>query len=469
MDENTTFSGSSVPITAAAVPPVDLGFRAKPGNLDQARADHVGLATEPVKSSSRWREVAVLLPMIVLADMTIYRGAGYAGWAVLFAVVPLLLALGAPRPRFRHDLWIVGLMQILLAVNLAWCGSWLQVVLGFALMVAFAMALSGLRPYVLDILAYAMQVGPVGLKNLLDHVQWSGRAAPLMARVRLLGVILPVAAILAFGSLFVLANPNLAVAFKTGIQEVFRSLHVWIASLGLSAKDVVFWFFVAWIAAGLLRPMMRESILDQFAVNASRMAKKAVDSVCSLLYAPYRNMLVALIALFAAYLPFEFATLWFREFPQGFYYAGYAHEGAAWLTAALALATGVLSLVFRGSVLRDPRLPQLRRLTWLWVAENALLAAAVYNRLFIYIHFNGMTRMRTVGLFGMTLVVIGFVLVVWKVVHQRDLVWLIRRQLLALAMAVYRFAITPVDVLVHAYNVRQVLAGVLAPSVQISV
>ncbi len=48
----------------------------------------------------------------------------------------------------------------------------------------------------------------------------------------------------------------------------------------------------------------------------------------------------------------------------------------------------MLSLIFRGRVLADPRLPRLRRLAWLWSAENMLLAAAVYHRLFIYIGFN---------------------------------------------------------------------------------
>jgi hypothetical protein len=166
---------------------------------------------------------------------------------------------------------------------------------------------------------------------------------------------------------------------------------------------------------------------------------------------------------------FEFRTLWFREFPKGFYYAGYAHEGAAWLTASLALATVVLSLIFRGGILRDPRLPRLRRMAWIWSAENLVLAATVYNRLHIYVNFNGMTRMRTVALFGVTAVVAGVILVVWKILHNRDFVWLVRRHLAALAVVVYLFALTPVDALVHTYNVNRVLAGDLAPSVQISV
>lgn len=80
-----------------------------------------------------------------------------------------------------------------------------------------------------------------------------------------------------------------------------------------------------------------------------------------------------------------------------------------------------------------------------------------------------MTRMRTVGLLGVTAVVVGFVLVVRKITRGHDFVWLVRRQLWTLAVAVYLFAVIPVDPLVHTYNVRRILDGDPAPSVQISV
>ena len=90
------------------------------------------------------------------------------------------------------------------------------------------------------------------------------------------------------------------------------------------------------------------------------------------------------------------------------------------------------------------------------------MALAVYHRMHIYINFNGMTRMRTVGLLGITAVVIGFVLVVWKIVHGRGFVWLINRQLWTLAAAIFLYAVLPVDWLVHTYNVRRILRGELA-------
>jgi len=161
--------------------------------------------------------------------------------------------------------------------------------------------------------------------------------------------------------------------------------------------------------------------------------------------------------------------MWGGDFPDGFYYSGFAHEGAAWLTTALALATVLLSLIFRGSILRDQRIRSLRRLTWLWSLENLLLAAAVYHRLFIYIGFNGMSRMRIVGLYGISAVVVGFILVLWKIARNRKFLWLFRRHLWTLGIALYLLALTPMDRFVVGYNVRRILEGDPAPSVQISV
>jgi hypothetical protein len=174
------------------------------------------------------------------------------------------------------------------------------------------------------------------------------------------------------------------------------------------------------------------------------------------------------VVIYAVYLVFEFRTLWFRQFPKGFYYSGYAHDGAAWLTIALALATSLLSLIFPGRVLAEPRANQLKRLAWIWSFENLVLAAAVYNRLLTYVGFNGMTPMRILGFYGVSAVVGGFLLVMVKIARGHDLAWLIQRHLWTLGLAIYLYAITPLDYLAMRYNVSRILKGDSAPSVQIT-
>lgn len=451
-------SGTSAPPTAQMYEDGDLlkrrgqTKRLSPSAIDQP----------PV----RLRELAAVVAAVVLCDLTIYRGHGFAGYALLFVGLPALVALGAFRPLPGAAAWTTGIMLLLLAGRLLWCGSILAVAAGFSLVAAFAISLSGQRPFVVETIVFASQAIASGYRRFV-HYGRSTAISPLM-RLPLLNVGLPLLALVIFGTVFVLANPDLVASFSMALAEFSQQVRAWL--LRLSAGEVVFCGVVAWVATGLLRQVsLRGEARDAPFVEPPVPKASPAVPVAASLYPAFRNTLATVIVLFAAYLVFEFRTLWFREFPKGFYYSGYAHEGAAWLTFALALATGVLSLVFRGAVLNDPRLPRLRRLGWLWSAENFVLAAAVYHRLAIYIGFNGMSPMRIVGMFGISAVVAGFLLVLWKIRRGRGFGWLVRRQLWALAITIYLFALTPVDALVTRYNVRRILAGDPAASVQISV
>jgi hypothetical protein len=74
-----------------------------------------------------------------------------------------------------------------------------------------------------------------------------------------------------------------------------------------------------------------------------------------------------------------------------------------------------------------------------------------------------------VALFGMTAVVAGLLLVLWKISRRKNFVWLVRRQLWAFGLTIFLFSLTPVDTIVVAYNVGRILHGDPAPAVQISV
>lgn len=71
-------------------------------------------------------------------------------------------------------------------------------------------------------------------------------------------------------------------------------------------------------------------------------------------------------------------------------------------------------------------------------------------------------------LIGVTTVLAGFLLVVWKIARSRGFLWLIERQLWALCLGLYLLAVLPLDNWIHRYNVARVLAGDRAPVVQIT-
>jgi len=310
----------------------------------------------------------------------------------------------------------------------------------------------------------ALQTILCGCRVLAEYLSVLRHISPHIPRRGILNIVLPALAFALFSGLFILANPNVVSFVGRQLDPLLNALSEWIVRVVSRPMEFLFWIAVAWITAGLLRPTLRLASMNLFARGEEQ--RKPANAP---LYSACRNTLVTVIGLFAVYLAYEYYTLWTRVFPEGFYYAGFAHQGAAWLTIALALATLILSLVFSGHVRDDLRLPKLRLLAWVWSLQNILLSMAVYNRLFIYIDFNGMTWMRIVGLFGTSVVVVGFLLVVWKIAFGKDFPWLIHRQAWALAMAVYLFALTPVDGIAVAYNVRRILSGDLSASMQIGV
>ncbi|MBA3314886.1 MAG: DUF4173 domain-containing protein [Planctomycetaceae bacterium] len=446
---------TSEPIPSSAGAPPDDNNAAAP-------------AAEPDSPPAALREVVAVVGTIAGFDLLVYRGHGYAGYAAFFIAAAALLLFGTPKPRPRIGALVVGSMLALLAARMVWLGYGFLNVVGVALLVAFTMTLAGRRAYVLDVVAHGLQSILAGFPALARYGRSSGHVGTVRPRATWLKVVLPLVAVLGFGTIFILANPDIATAVGRSIQRGWDASIDFLRAFSPSVVEVLLWIVVTVVAAGLLRPLFRTHLLEWLAVPSVGAFDEDEPLFDAPLYAAYRNTLIAVVGLFAVYLAFEFTTLWFRDFPEGFYYAGYAHEGAAWLTVALALTTLVLSAIFRGEMLRDPRLPRLRKLAWTWSALNLLLAFSVYNRMFIYIDFNGMTRMRTVGLFGISAVVIGFLLCVWKITRNRDFAWLIERQLWTVSIAGFLLAILPIDPLIHTYNVRRVLVGDLAPSVQIT-
>ncbi len=407
----------------------------------------------------RWREVLALVAIVVCWDLAIYQGGGFSGWGLVLAATPLLLALGAVRRGKDQTFFVLLPLIAVLAVRMVWCGSVNAALVGNALVIAAAMALSGLRPYFENWAMFLLQIPGSTLGGLGDY----GRSTATIKgvpRSMWVTVGLPVLAVALFATIFLKANPEEWVWLGDRMTLFFEQWRRYLPSV----LEVGFWVLVGGIAIAWLRP----GWVHKYFTRAGEQSRPASDTLPATLYQGYRNTLLTVIALFSAYLGFEFYRMWFLPIPKGFHYSGYSHEGAFWLTVALALSTTMLSAIFQGSTLNHPRIAQLKQLAWIWSGLNLLLAVAVFHRLYIYIEFNGMTRMRVVAILGVSAVIAGFSLVLAKIVWNKSFLWLFRRQIWAVSLAAYLFVVLPVDLWVNQFNVRQVLSGNLAPSVQIA-
>lgn len=308
--------------------------------LDQP--EHPLLVEQP---AVRWLELVSLVTTVALADLALYRGHGYAGWAAVFAAAPVLLLVGSARRAGGIAPLVVGLMLWTIALRLVWCGGPLAAGVGLVLLPVFALALGGRIPYLFDGLAVAARMLVAGYWGVAaygrDTLEFGRRFAPS----QWIATALPLGVGSLFAVVFLMANPDVVSEFSQRLSKLIEVLRDWVFQY--SAWEVLFCLGVAWGAIGLLRPL-----LPRLASGPSPEPRAVTlsEPAPAPLYAAFRNTLLTVIGLFGAYLVFEFRTLWFREFPQKFHYSGYAHEGAAWLTIALALATAVLSLIFRGRI-----------------------------------------------------------------------------------------------------------------------
>ena len=409
----------------------------------------------------RAREWTAVLMWTVAADVLLFRTATYLAVGVFFLLTPMIYRVATVPKRRDRNAAFCGMLLAMVVLRLWWLGSPMVVASGVVLVIALSMASHRVRPHVVagfrwTVMAFIGGIGRIGQIQLPKAM-----LATLRKRRLLSATLVPASVATVFATLFVLANPG----WVERLLWSTRMFGDWLAQQlqGFSPLEVPFLILATVIGWGLMRPAW----IAASEATTSHASERAAEP--SAMYATYRNTLWTLIALFAIYLTNEYLTLFRREFPNGFYYAGYAHQGAAWLTVALALATAVLSFIFGRSLTRDPRRGKIRSLAWVWSGQNLLLAIAVFNRLGIYVGYNGLTRMRMVAFFGVGLVTVGFVLVIVKIAKERPFDWLIRQQLLAFLIACILFSVAPIDAITTAYNASRVSDSDLPPSVMLAV
>ncbi len=431
-------------------PPVDRPFHDDPQPAANDKSVRV-----PIPA----REYIGLLLAVILCDITIYHGGGYAGYGVFLFLMPPILFFCARAAKTRKFHVVVYLLIALLACRLLSNGSDIGIGAGFFLMAAFGCALAGRIPLVGNIIFFAAATLVTGAGNALEYAHHVNRSRASRSFASP-SISIPLLFLLLFGLIFTMANPILKNFLSKELMQLIQNIQAYVPSF----SHILFWCGVIWVTSGLLNPpgAVQRVIRDENMPRTCSAVKESGE------YGIWRNTLAGLVCLFAGYLVFEFYYLWWKDIPQGFRYSEYAHQGAAWLTLALAVSTFLLGIVFRNDMRSDPRVVRLKKVVRVWSVENFTLALCAYHRLWIYIQYNGLSRMRVIGIFGASVVVAGFCLVVLMVAKRRNLAWVISRQLLALALTIYLLIITPVDWFTTRYNVGRILSGDHAPSVQLA-
>lgn len=400
------------------------------------------------------REYVSLFLALVLADVCLYKGGGFAGFALLFFMMPMIVFAGAGMRKRSAASCVIAAFLLIIALRSLYLGNAIITLTGIILIYAFAYSMTGRRILHENTIQAILIMVIMGVRSLF---RYGKNIKDERGQNRIALIIVPLVFVIVFAFIFIMANPVL----KDSMKDFYNSLDYFIPNI----NRIIFWIVMLILVAGLLRPPYE--LLTENKKSESIPEKKYGNHESSH-YAITRNTIIALIILFAVYFVFEFYYLWIRPIPDDFRYSEYAHQGAAWLTFALAFATLIIWLVFNKDLMRDDRISNLKKIVWIWCAENFVLALCAFHRTQIYVHYNGFSRMRVLAVFGIATVVAGFILVVWKVAHAKKFKWLIRRQIMALLIALILYLVTPVDYIVTKYNVSRIMKGDYAPTVQIA-
>ncbi len=400
----------------------------------------------PRTMPARPRELLAALALVVVADLALWSGKSFAvggfGAAVFFVAVPALLLVAARARRVTLRLGAILAMFAAIAARCAFEPGASTVLLGLLGVFALAITMRSRSAFLTEVatsfastfatIPQRLQAFATGIRTHLLTTR-DGQRSPSH-------VLIPAALVTTFVAIFAFANPLVA-RWLGGLTRV----------LGVPAPGrVVTWAFMLFGAVLLVRPAIRRSSASEDAETTGTGTRGALIVA--------RNALVPLNVVFFVYNALDATYLWAGAPPPGVTERQYAHEGAAWLTLALALLTVVVGVMFRGPLAHDPQGKTARILAFAWLAQGLVLALGTFRRLAIHITTSGLSNVRILGIFGTAVVALGLVLVGQKLVKRHTFVWLLRRQLDALVLAVLCFGLLPTHLISARVNVTRVMA-----------
>lgn len=364
-------------------------------------------------SSSFLVKVAAAGGLVLLADRLFVVGDGIGSNLGVFALAWTLVTLALTPSAWRdRRSWIAAAGALLLTLPLLDSPGPLAVLL-FGASLAMAVLLpraarfghAGRWAMRLVLHGVVSLIGP--WRDLFRLRKPFGRHLP---RQRILPLLpLPLFGGAVFLALFASANPVISDALVAIGSPRFDDVTI---------ARFVFWGFILTLVWATLRPH-RLRFDPPIAATGSPAALPGVTPGSVLL------ALLTFNALFALQNGLDIAFLWSgAPLPEGVSLAEYAHRGAYPLIAT-ALIAGLFVLIALRPDSETAKVPAIRRLVVLWVAQNVFLVASSILRTIDYIEVYSLTELRIAALLWMALVALGLVLILWRMLRGHSAAWLV--------------------------------------------
>lgn len=156
-----------------------------------------------------------------------------------------------------------------------------------------------------------------------------------------------------------------------------------------------------------------------------------ITSLSSGLRTEYRTgymVLLSVNALLACYHFIDIPWMWFEfgeTLDSAVSYSQLVHEGTYLLIASILLSMGIMLYFFRGNMNFFSKSASLKNLSFLWIAQNALLIVSVAIRNYRYIDFDGLTYKRIGVIIFLAMCLFGLATLAYKIAKGKSLNFLL--------------------------------------------
>lgn len=166
------------------------------------------------------------------------------------------------------------------------------------------------------------------------------------------------------------------------------------------------------------------------------------------------GLLIALNALLLLLNVLDVRWVWLGFEWNGDYLRQFVHEGTWLLILSIVFSVIIVLYFFRGEFNFSQRAQWVRRLAFIFLAQNAFLVLSVGMRNYWYIHYFALAYKRIAVILFLLLALYGLYTIVIKVKEKRSLHYLLRKNSLALMILLVLASLLNWDNLIARYNVR---------------
>ncbi|MBI9067740.1 MAG: DUF4173 domain-containing protein [Salinivirgaceae bacterium] len=163
-------------------------------------------------------------------------------------------------------------------------------------------------------------------------------------------------------------------------------------------------------------------------------------------------LLVMLNVLLLAINIIDIYWVWFNFEWEGEYLKQFVHEGTYLLILSILISIGIVLFYFRGNLNFYKKNVFLKKLSYAWLAQNAVLTLSVAIRNFWYIKYFALAYKRIGVLFFLLLTLYGIYTVYLKVKDKKSAFYLLRSNKLAAYCILIIMALFNWDIIIAKYN-----------------